>query len=132
MKRALLAVILLLACVSLQAAPTPLEKRPRQKSRLCVLGEWRNHWGSSTYHVIFRVDGTYTAGYFDAPPWWVGLWKLEGRTLTVREWHVTGSPDGASVWSVDLCDGYAGEADYRHSPGVVGGSRTTFSLVRPR
>ncbi len=114
------------------AAPAPLAKRERPQPSLNLVGEWKNYWNLSTFVVQFRGDGSYLAGYQHDKSWWAGTWTLNGRTLTVREWHVSNGPDNASVWRVTLDRDLTGDLAWlEDTAGAFIRTRVEFKLRRP-
>lgn len=119
---AIFAALLCLAPAS--AAPAPLGRRPTKVEPLHLWGKWIKHWGGSRYLVCFYHDGTYEAGYPEQDPWWVGTWRVEGRTLTVRERHRTSPPEYGMTWRVTLDGAMSGEGTYDSS-------RVSIRMWRP-
>lgn len=99
--------LLTLAAPFVAAAPAP---RPKAKARPSLIGHWTMTQHGTAWHVTFYRGGFYACRRADlgvgcwrwdadgfqqrAAPyqwwegWYVGEWKLEGDTLTLRERHV--------------------------------------------
>lgn len=88
-------LLMLLALSCLAFAPAPLPRRPA--ARHALAGEWVLRWHTIDYAVTLTGAGGYEAR--SGGRRWYGSWRLEGRTLHVRETH-----DGRyySGWSCDL------------------------------
>lgn len=95
---ALLLTVVGIICWAMVAysAPAPLPRRHQPKFDLA--GCWQLQWSTTNYVMHLSPDGRYEAGALFREAW-KGEWRLQGRTLIVRE-----TQDGRTwiEWRVEL------------------------------